>query len=308
MSKRILYGGGVILAVALLVGLLALGGCERQVAEVQLASHFAGPIDITGGGTASAPALYLAGDSDTGYYRSAADNVDWTTGGTRRFNLSSSGLVLYADGTGCATLVGADAAGAANTCLDTTGAGAITIGSADVTTVTIVADGTADADFVVPENSIGPDEVAVMSDWVIFCGQAAENDTIYYGPATAVFGGDGSASYAISSAACDALDNATEATADAPIFTNVAFKITGLYCKQSGTLGAGESATFTVRSATADTTPAISCVISAGETDCRSLTGSTTDITAGATVAVKAVQVSNNTDDDHWCKVYVAYK
>ena len=37
-------------------------------------------------------------------------------------------------------------------------------------------------------------------------------------------------------------------------------------------------------------------------------TGSTTDIAAGATLAVKAVQVSDNTDDDHWCKVYIAYK
>jgi len=210
---------------------------------------------------------------------------------------------------GAVTFLGADDAGAADTIYDTTGAGAITVGSADVTGVTITTDGTGDAELAVSENSIGPDEVAVMHDWVIACGAAAENGTIYYGPATAVFGGDGSTSYAIDSAACDALTNATEGTADAPIMTNVAFKITGLYCVQNGTLGAGETVTFTVRSAEADTTPVISCSIAAGETDCRSLTGSTTDIAAGATIAIKAVQTSDNGDgDDHWCKVYFAYK
>lgn len=160
----------------------------------------------------------------------------------------------------------------------------------------------------IAENAIEPDDVAVMHDTVILCGQADENGTIYYGPATAVFGGDGSASYAMSSTGCDALDNATEGTADAPIMTNVAFKVTSLYCKQSGTLGSGEAVTFTVRSAAADTTPVISCVIGEGETDCRSLTASTTDIAAGATIAIKAVQASDNSDDDHWCKVGIAYK
>jgi hypothetical protein len=287
--------------------MLAVASC-KVFSTAQGISHFEGPIDITGTGSASAPALYFAGDSDSGLYRSAANNLDATTGGTRRVNISSSAFVLYADGTGTATFVGADAAGAANTTLDTTGAGTITIGSGDVTGVTVTSDGTGDAELTVPENSIGPDEVAVMSDVVILCGQAAENGTIYYGPATAVFGGDGSASYAISSAACDGLDNATEATADAPIFTDIAFKVTGLYCAQSGTLAAGEGVTFTVRSAAADTTPAITCDIQAGGKECRSLTGSTTDIAAGATIAIKAVQASDNTDDDHWCKLYIAYK
>jgi len=272
-----------------------------------------------------------AGASDTIYDTTGAGKITVGSGDVTAVDIVTDGGTVTIDGAGItpagitsdpangnwtftktaaggATLIGADDAGAANMTLDTTGAGAITIGSNDVTAVTVVADGTADADFVVPENSIGPDEVAVMNDVVIFCGAAAENGTIYYGPATAVFGGDGSASYAISSPACDALANGAEATADAPIFTNVAFKVTGMYCKQSGTLGAGEAVTFTLRSAAADTTPAISCTINAGETDCRSLTATTTDIAAGATVAVKAVQASDNADDDHWCKIYIAYK
>lgn len=57
-------------------------------------SNMSGPLDLTGAGTAAAPALYLAGDSDTGIYRSAANNWDVATGGTRRLNVSSTGLDL----------------------------------------------------------------------------------------------------------------------------------------------------------------------------------------------------------------------
>jgi len=189
------------------------------------------------------------------------------------------------------------------------GTGISTLGTTSNVSAQVLTDGTGDAELAVPENSIGPDELAVMVDQVIFCGQADEAGTIYYGPATEIFlGVTNDVTYTLSGVSCDALDNATEATVDAPLFTNVAFKVLGMYCKQSGTLGAGEAVTFTMRSAAADTTPVISCIISVGETDCRSLTGSTTDIAAGATVAVKAVQSGDNADDDHWCKVYIAYK
>ncbi len=190
------------------------------------------------------------------------------------------------------------------------GIGISTLGTSSNVSAQILTDGTGDAELAVPENSIGPDEVAVMHDRVIFCGEADENGTIYYGPAVTEFGGGTSAiTYTIAAAGCDALDNATEGTADAPIMTNVAFKVTGLFCKQDGTLASGEAITFTVRSATADLTPTVTCVVGEGETDCRSLTGSTTDVAAGATVAVKAVQTSNNGDgDNHWCKVYIALK
>lgn len=56
---------------------------------------------------------------------------------------------------------GADNAGAADTRYDTTGAGAVYVGSADVTSVTIVADGTTDADFVAPLTSIGAGEMVL---------------------------------------------------------------------------------------------------------------------------------------------------
>lgn len=176
------------------------------------------------------------------------------------------------------------------------------------TSWTFSSDGTGDGEVTLPEGSIGVDEISAPMDSVIFCGQADENGTIYLGPVTTIFGGDGSTSYAIGSAGCDALDNATEATVDAPILTNTAFKVMGGYCKTDGTLGAAETLTFTMRSAAADTTPAQSCALAAGESDCSITTASTTDVAAGATVAIKAVQVSNNADDNLWCRISIAYK
>jgi hypothetical protein len=163
--------------------------------------------------------------------------------------------------------------------------------------------GAQDSAVNLPANSIGGAELSGIGLRVIYCGQADENGTIYLAPALAPLGGDTTASYAISSVACDALDNATEATADAPLLASTALKARGMYCKTSGTLGAGETLVFTLRSAAADTTPVLSCALAAGDTECRTLAGTTTNIAGGATTAVKAVQVSNNTDDDVWCMV-----
>lgn len=67
----------------------------------------------------------------------------------------SNELVVHTPGTSTVTFRGADAAGAANTAYDTTGAGAITIGSADVTAATITTDGSGDAELVLPASSVG---------------------------------------------------------------------------------------------------------------------------------------------------------
>ena len=63
------------------------------------------------------------------------DNSDSVTVGA-----TDNALTLTASTTATATFVGADAAGAANTTLDTTGAGAIVIGSADVTSISAIVD------------------------------------------------------------------------------------------------------------------------------------------------------------------------
>lgn len=51
-------------------------------------------------GSASTPAIQATGDSNTGIYFSAADTVDVTTGGTRRFSLDSSGNLKFNSGYG----------------------------------------------------------------------------------------------------------------------------------------------------------------------------------------------------------------
>ena len=189
-----------------------------------------------------------------------------------------------------------------------TGNVAGTIGDATTDAWTVTTDGTGDAEVVLPENSVGPDEVAVAVDHVQLCGQQDENGTVFFGPNTAAFGGDGSDG-SLGSAACDALDNAVEATADAPIFTNVAFKVLGFWCKQNGTLGAAETVVYTLRTAAGATVPSLTCTISEAEAECRTLTGSTTDIAAGATITMQATETSDNADvDDGWCRVAIALK
>ena len=189
----------------------------------------------------------------------------------------------------------------------------VTTGSVSTATVNGVAGDTGNAEVTLPENSVGPDEIAGPIMNVIFCGELAENGTTYLGPAVTILGGEG-ADYQIGTAACDALDNTTEATADAPLFTNVAFKVMGGFCKTDGTLGASETLTYTVRTATASVVTTdgaattLTCTISTGQSDCRILAGSTTDIAAGATIAMQAVEASNNADDNGWCVLTIALK
>ncbi|MBC8248316.1 MAG: polymer-forming cytoskeletal protein [Anaerolineales bacterium] len=99
-KKRLLYGGGAILAGVLLMALLMmLIGCEQPDMVAQGVSHMSGPLDITGGGSVSAPALYLAGDSDTGIYQSAVDNWDLAVAGSNVLNVSATGPTWTGDQT-----------------------------------------------------------------------------------------------------------------------------------------------------------------------------------------------------------------
>lgn len=50
-----------------------------------------GDLHLGHGGDASTPVLTWSGDPDTGIYRSAANNLDFSTGGTNRLNISSAG-------------------------------------------------------------------------------------------------------------------------------------------------------------------------------------------------------------------------
>jgi hypothetical protein len=76
----------------------------------EVAAAFAEPITTTGEvstttGTETLPAHSFTADNDTGMYRSAANNLDFSTGGTRRFQIDSSGrLYGYSAGGDLLTL------------------------------------------------------------------------------------------------------------------------------------------------------------------------------------------------------------
>lgn len=146
---------------------------------------------------------------------------------------------------------------------------------------------------------------ATMMDKIILCGQLVNNNTVYVGPATTVYLAAASAEAAIGGTTCDGLDSGTEATADAPIATNFpAFKVHGLYCRISS--DPTNDVVITARSAAADMTPSLTCTIAGtgSATHCRALTSTTTDIAAGATIAVKAVTTEDLSAQDIWCELY----
>lgn len=173
--------------------------------------------------------------------------------------------------------------------------------------------GTGTAAVVLPANSVGlGTEVSGFAEPVTFCGQLPNAATGYLGPG--LLGLDGTASdYIMGGTACDALDSGTEGTADAPLST-LAVKIVGMRCKQSAASGAAETTAYTLRTATADAVTTdggattISCTIDgASATECRSVAGSTTNIAAGATVAVQVVASANLSAADGRCQVLVAW-
>ncbi len=190
--------------------------------------------------------------------------------------------------------------------------GAITVGDASATAITLGTDGVGDAEVVLPENSIGPDEIAgLLTMNVTLCGELAENATTFFGPHITdhwLDANDSVTDSSIGGTLCDGLDNTTEGSADAPLPGLLGYKVLGMYCKFDGTLASAETLVFSVRSATADLTADVTCSIAEAETSCISVTGSTTDIASGATIAVEAVMVSNNSDDNAWCRVVIAPK
>jgi hypothetical protein len=137
---------------------------------------------------------------------------------------------------------------------------------------------------------------------LVICGDDAGTTTVnYLGPSLPSWTGDGT-DYSLASTACSALDSTTEATADLPVST-LALGVRGMRCKSNSTQAAGESLTMTVRTAAADTVPVISCVIGEAATECRTNTATTTNIVAGATLAVKVVPVGNNSAGAVQCVV-----
>ena len=206
-------------------------------------------------------------------------------------------------------------------------AGACEIGDSNVTSITLTTAGTGNDALVLPTNSVSGGEISnagvtanelangsvtyakmggVLSSKIVLCGQDANSGTIYGGPAAAVYLGSG-AEHAIGGATCNALDSATEATADAPIAADYpALSILGMFCRTS--TDATNDQVFTLRSAEANLSPSITCTVAGTGTDtsCTAIRSGTSPptVAAGATIAVQSVNTEDLSLQDFWCEVY----
>jgi hypothetical protein len=186
----------------------------------------------------------------------------------------------------------------------------VVLGSANNNSLTVTTDGTGDAEVDLPASSIGRTELGggIISD-VIGCGDLPNNTTNYTSPITGYPGGifynagltGSDLGYILAGTGCSAEDDTTEGNADEIMFTQTAAKATGLYCRVTGSGANG--VVFNVRSATAALTPALTCTIATGSTECTSYTPTTTNIAANATVAVSAVATEDLSAQDYWCMV-----
>jgi hypothetical protein len=175
---------------------------------------------------------------------------------------------------------------------------------------TIAANMTFSGTVTLNENELDADDMAIMADSIIFCGQLVDAGDVqtFIGPAVGAYGGDGSDVSIGTAATCDTYDSETEATADNPIDAEFpAAKVGGFYCILSAQ--PTNDVVLTLRSAAANLTPSVTCTVAGGAaSSCSTTTGSTTDIAAGATWAIKADYTEDLDTTDIWCKTYFAVK
>lgn len=203
------------------------------------------------------------------------------------------------DAAGIVTITAADDDATAALTIDPGGAAALTLGSADVTAVTVTTDGTGTAEVALPAGSIdgteildgtinAADEAYAGRAQIVICGDLTtiNNNTVYYGPNRAV------TAAGTSGMTCDvsAAGNTTEATADAPAFEAQAFHVRAMVCR---TVDTGETVSFTLRTAEGATTPSVTCSIADNELDCVADVQTTTQIASAATIAVAAASTGD---------------
>ena len=142
-------------------------------------------------------------------------------------------------------------------------------------------------------------------DYFTICGEATtvNNNTVFYGPNVTTLlpnAGNGQT--------CDinAVGNVTEATADAPAYTGLAFQVLGFTCRNEADANADIS--FTLRTAAGATVPSVTCTISDGDRDCVADVQTTTAIASAATVAIAAASSGDIADANGFvCTVAIAY-
>jgi len=135
------------------------------------------------------------------------------------------------------------------------------------------------------------------------CGDAdtVNDNTVYYGPDTTLVANTNGLK-------CDiaAVGNATEATADAPVYTSQAFQVLAMTCRNAQDANANIS--FTLRTAAGATAPSVTCTIADDARDCVADIQTTTAVAAGATVAIAAASTSDiGASNGFICEVEVAF-
>jgi hypothetical protein len=248
------------------------------------------------GATGSSPKLALVGSGV------AYNQICWNLyGGT--LTTSSVKMEKAADGATWTDL------GTANT-VTANGCGPVVAGSNNYVRITIT---TFTADAGAPRLNVSytgwrlpPTPLGFVTD-VILCGQQANAGTIYMSPITGFAAGNfytgaltaNDLSYIIGGTGCDAEDNATEGSADEPLFTNNAVKVLGMVCKVSSSGANG--VVLNLRSAEGSLTPNITITIPTATTTGATATGTTTDIAAGATFALRVINTEDLSAEDAWC-------
>lgn len=169
-------------------------------------------------------------------------------------------------------------------------------------------------DRVVPPSKNGR---PIMS--AVFCGQLANAVLDYLGPVEvqdASAGGEGLAGpIDAGSTVCNAADSTTEATADAPIFTNTTIYPLGMYCRAVTDAGATGSGTlgveFALRVNAAAPSTALSCRVETGQIDCAAWYDKDTDLPAVAGAVPMDVRATPGAEDlsanDGWCRVFFTF-
>jgi hypothetical protein len=165
---------------------------------------------------------------------------------------------------------------------------------------------------VLPANSVGlGTEVSGFAEPVTFCGDLVNASTSYLGPAVAALNGTPTDTV-LAGTACNALDSTTEATADTALST-LAVKVMGFRCKISAAPTSTNTVTFTLRdnAANAVTTDGgastLSCTITGTATECRTLSGTTTNIPAGDPVSIAALSSYDASTADARCVALVSW-
>ncbi len=135
------------------------------------------------------------------------------------------------------------------------------------------------------------------------CGDATtvNNNTVYYGASQVL-----TSSATAGSVVCDttAVGNVTEATADEPVLAATAIYPLGMQCWNPDS---GNTITYTLRSAAAAITPAISVSIADNILSGTTSATATTAIASGATVAVAVASTGNIGTVPFRCDISYAY-